>query len=84
MRGIWTPVAKYQRAEICDHITANDPRADGCMNTLSANIANHLAVFPERGKPAHLSCNCELFPHEHYRLAADTVYGARQWPPPLP
>jgi len=94
MKIIWTPVAEHQRAEIFDYIAADSPRAAGRMNTLFANAANSLTIFPERGKPGHLPGTRELFPHQNYRLIykvdeqAQTVWilalvhGAQQWPPP--
>jgi len=94
MKIIWTPVAEYQRDAISDYIAVDNPRAAGRMNTLFANAANSLTIFPERGKPGALPGTRELYPHKHYRLiykideAADTVWilalvhGAQQWPPP--
>jgi len=94
MKIIWTSVAELDRNDIYDYIAADSPRAAGRMNTLFANAANSLAIFPERGKPGALPGTRELYPHEHYRLiykideAADTVWiltlvhGAQQWPPP--
>jgi len=93
MKIIWTPDAEFDRNNIYDYIAADSLRAAGRMNTLFANAANSLSIFPERGKPGALPGTRELFPHD-YRLiykvdqAADTiwilalVHGAQQWPPP--
>jgi len=94
MNIIWTPDAEFDRDDIYDYIAANNPRAAGRMNTLFANAANSLSIFPERGRPGTIPGTRELFPHQNYRLvyeidhAADTiwilalVHGAQQWPPP--
>ena len=91
MKVVWTPEATRDRADIWDHIAADNPRAAARMDQLFSDAAASLSDLPMRGRASKVPGTRELIPHESYRLvyeiAGDTVWllalvhTARQWPP---
>jgi plasmid stabilization system protein ParE len=76
VRVIWTPEAQQDRADVWDHIVADNPRA-----------ADH----PNLGQLGKIQGTRELIPHDSYRLVYEIsgetvwmlalVHTSRQWPP---
>ena len=91
MRVIWTPEAQQDRADVWDHVAADNPRAAARMDELSSDAAARLAEHPQLGRPGKIPATRELIPHESYRLGYEIdpqavcvlalVQTARQWPP---
>ena len=90
MKVVWTPEALKDRAEVWDHIAADNPRAAARMDELFSDAVARLADHPKLGRPGKSRGTRELVPHESYRLvyeiSAETVWllalvhSARQWP----
>lgn len=78
MRVIWTLEALQDRADIWDHIAADNPRAAARMDELFRDAASMLGKHPNIGKPGKIAGTRELIPHENYRLVYEI---ARLWPP---
>ena len=88
---IWTPEAEQDRADIWDHIAADNPSAAVRMDGLFSDAAARLIAHPKLGKAGEIASARELIPHESSRLVyeidEDTVWvlalvhTARQWPP---
>ena len=91
MRVIWTPEAQQDRADVWDHIAADNPRAAARMDELFSDAAARLAEHPKLGRPGQIPGTRELIPHESYRLVYEIdlqavwvlvlIHTARQWPP---
>lgn len=93
MKVQWTHGAERDRAQIWDHIAADNPLAAERMDSLFSAAAERLGQHPRMGKPGRISGTREWVVHENYRLvyeldeAAQTLWiltllhNARQWPP---
>ncbi len=91
MKVIWTPEAERDRADIWDHIVADNPQAAVRMDELFSDAAARLARHPMLGHVGKVAGTRELTVHENYRLVYQTdgptvwllslVHTARQWPP---
>ena len=91
MRVIWTPEAQQDRADVWDHVAADNPRAAARMDELFSDAAARLAEHPQLGRPGKIPATRELIPHESYRLVYEIdpqavcvlalAQTARQWPP---
>lgn len=91
MRVIWTPEAEQDRADVWDHIAADNPHAAARIDELFSDVAARLAKHPNLGKPGNISGTRELIPHESYRMVYEIeqetvwvlalVHTARLWPP---
>ena len=91
MKVVWTPEALQDRADIWDHIAAEDSAAAVRMDQLFSDCMASLSDFPLLGHAGEVSGTRELTPHRSYRLVyevvGDTVWvlvlihAARQWPP---
>jgi toxin ParE1/3/4 len=91
MSVIWTPEAQQDRADVWDHIAADNPRAAARMDALFSDAADSLTEHPNLGHPGKIAGTRELIPHESYRLVYEIeretvwvlvlIHTARQWPP---
>jgi toxin ParE1/3/4 len=91
VKVVWTPEAQQDRADIWDHIAADNPHAAVRMDQLFSDAAARLADFPLLGRAGKVPDSRELIPHESYRLVYQiegetvwvlaVVHTARQWPP---
>jgi toxin ParE1/3/4 len=91
VKVIWTPEAEQDRADIWDHIVADNPHAAVRMDELFSDAASRLARHPRLGHVGQIPGTRELAVHESYRLVYQTdgrtvwllalVHTARQWPP---
>jgi addiction module RelE/StbE family toxin len=91
VRVVWTPEALQDRADVWDHIAADNPRAAVRVDALFSDAAASLAKQPGLERPGKIPGTHELIPHASYRLvyevAGDTVWllalvhTSRQWPP---
>ncbi|XXG31616.1 MAG: type II toxin-antitoxin system RelE/ParE family toxin [Ferrovum myxofaciens] len=91
MRVIWTPEAQQDRADVWDHIVADNPRAAARMDELFSDAAARLADHPNLGQLGKIQGTRELIPHDSYRLVYEIsgetvwmlalVHTSRQWPP---
>ena len=91
MRVVWTPEAQQDRADVWDHIAADNLRAAARMDELFSDAATKLAAHPMIGRTGTIPGTRELIPHESYRLVYEIndetawiltlVHTARQWPP---
>ena len=88
---VWTPEAEQDRADIWDHIAADNPGAAVRMDEIFSDAAGRLAAHPTMGAAAKIAGTRELIPHEIYRLVYEIdggtvwvlalVHIARQWQP---
>jgi addiction module RelE/StbE family toxin len=91
VRVVWTPEALQDRADVWDHIAADNPRAAVRMDALFSEAAASLAKHPGLGRPGEIPGTHELIPHASYRLVYEVerdtvwllalVHTSRQWPP---
>ncbi|MDP2430890.1 MAG: type II toxin-antitoxin system RelE/ParE family toxin [Pseudomonadota bacterium] len=91
MNVVWTPEARQDRADVWNHIAADNPRAAVRLDALFSAAAARLAEHPRLGRPGGIPGTRELVPHESYRLVYEVeretvwvlalVHTARQWPP---
>lgn len=91
---VWTPEAEQDRADIWDHIAADNPDAAVRMDALFSAAVARLTEHPSLGKAGGIPGTRELTPHESYRLVYEIegdvlwvlalVHTARQWPPIRP
>lgn len=91
MKLVWTPQAQQDRADVWDHIAADNPAAAAGIDELFSHAASRLTRHPMLGRPGRISGTRELIPHESYRLVYEIdgntvwiltlVHTARQWPP---
>jgi len=65
---IWTPEAERDRADIWNHITADNPGAAARMDELFGNAAASLIAHPQIGRTGKIKGTRELLPHQSYRL----------------
>jgi toxin ParE1/3/4 len=68
VKVVWTPEAQQDRADIWDHIAADNPHAAVRMDQLFSDAAARLADFPLLGRAGKVPDSRELIPHESYRL----------------
>jgi addiction module RelE/StbE family toxin len=91
VRVVWTPEALQDRADVWDHIVADNPRAAVRVDALFSDAAASLAKHPGLGRPGKIPGTHELIPHASYRLVYEVerdtvwllalVHTSRQWPP---
>lgn len=91
MKVVWTPEALRDRADIWEHIAADNPAAAARMDALFSEAAARLAAFPMLGRPGKIDGTRELIPHPSYRLVYEIadetawilvlIHTARLWPP---
>ncbi|MAD38961.1 MAG: type II toxin-antitoxin system mRNA interferase toxin, RelE/StbE family [Tistrella sp.] len=93
MKVRWTVAATQDRADIIEHLAADNPRAALRMDDLFNEAARRLSTFPHLGPPGKIPGTRELLPHVSYRIvyevdgATDTVrviallHTSRKWPP---
>ena len=91
MKVLWTPEAQQDRADVWDHIAADNPRAAARMDALFSEAAGRLTKHAMQGRAGKISGTRELIPHGSYRLVYEIanetvwilalVHTARQWPP---
>ncbi|GGB37047.1 hypothetical protein GCM10011505_18130 [Tistrella bauzanensis] len=88
---IWTAEAERDRADIWEHIAADNHGAAARIDALFRDAVARLAMHPKMGRTGRLAGTRELIPHESYRLVYEIdddtvwvlaiVHTARQWPP---
>jgi toxin ParE1/3/4 len=91
VKVVWTPEAQQDRAEVWDHIAADNLGAAARLDELFSVAAAKLTDFPMLGRTGKIPGTRELIPHESYRLVYEIegdivwvlalVHTARQWPP---
>jgi len=64
----WVAAANRDRAEIIEHIAADNPRAALKLDQLFSDTAAKLAAFPMLGHVGRIPGTREVLPHESYRL----------------
>jgi len=87
----WTPEAICDRESIYDYIQADDPSAALALDDKFSELARHLVVYPQIGRPGRVEGTREFVVHKSYILVYDlskdsirvlrVLHTSRQWPP---
>ena len=91
MKLRWTPEAIHDRDSIYDYIQADNPSAALALDEKFSELAHHLVVHPQIGRPGRVEGTRELVVHQSYILVYDiskdvvrvlrVLHTSRQWPP---
>lgn len=91
MNIIWSLDAEQDRADVWDHIAADNPGAAARMDGLFSEAAGMLADHPMMGRRGRIRGTRELVVHSNYLLVYQIqesdvwilalVHAARRWPP---